>query len=100
VITVKLEEQFGRALRQYKKDADLPITEIVQRALICYWLTQNNPAASFAVNTASQQQDEPTKAYIVGDDEFTYINRGGHDENAPGLAGALNAIFNRVKITA
>lgn len=99
MITVKLDDQLGQALRRYKKDADLPITEIVQRALICYWLTQNTPAASLAVNTASQQPDEPNAAYIDRD-EFAYINRGGHDETAPGLAGALNTIFNRVKITA
>jgi len=64
-ITVKLDEQLGRALRQYKRDTGLAINEVVYRALLCYWLQQNTPASSLAVNTAELKTDEAWAAFLV-----------------------------------
>ena len=101
-ITIKLGRQLGQALRKYKLDTNHPITDIVRRALICYWLTQNTAAASFAINTAEFDPSEPVAACPTDaefDEALALWNEGGHDETLPGIQGALAALANRVKVT-
>lgn len=85
-ITVTLDGQLGRALRQYKKDTKLTHAEVVYRALICYWLQQNTPAASLAVNTADLRTEEAWAAYLdIGEFE--------QQEPTTELGQALHTVF-------
>jgi hypothetical protein len=63
-ITVKLDCQLGRALREYKKATKLPPAEIVYRALVCYWAKQKTKAGAEALNTAELLTDEAWAAYL------------------------------------
>ena len=68
-ITIKLDGQLGRALRQYKKDTKLAPAEVVYRALLYYWLAQKTSAAAHAVNTAELKTDEAWAAFLASDNE-------------------------------
>jgi len=57
-ITVKLDGHVGQALRQYKNATKLPISQIVYRAILCYWVGQNTPEAAHAISVAEFYGDE------------------------------------------
>lgn len=63
-ITIKLDGQLGRALRQYKKDTGLSPAEVAFRALICYWTEQKTREAIEALSTADLRTGEAWAAYL------------------------------------
>lgn len=63
-ISIKLDGQLGRALRQYRRGTGLAANEVVYRALICYWVKQRTPEATLAINTADLKTDEAWAAYL------------------------------------
>jgi hypothetical protein len=67
--SVRFDKQTSIALRQYSAVVHRSITEIVETALLCYWVAQNDKEAAQAVCTASRIEDEPTAAYPVKDSD-------------------------------
>ena len=67
-VSVEFDKQTSLALRQYSTDVRLSMTEIVERALLCYWVAENTEEATKAVCTASRVEGEPDAAYLVVED--------------------------------